>query len=71
MESAEYTIKEAVEVIQELDFRKDTCNINQLIKKRMQNNTITNMERQDILPTTCSLLQNSQPTTASEVQLQR
>ena len=29
MESAKYTIKEAVQAIQELDFGKDTCNINQ------------------------------------------
>ena len=28
MESAKYTIKEAVQAIQELDFGKDTCNIN-------------------------------------------
>ena len=38
MESAKYTIIEAVQVIQELDFGEDTCNINQYIKKRMQNN---------------------------------
>ena len=29
MESVKYTIKEAVQVIQELDFSEDTCNINQ------------------------------------------
>ena len=34
MESAKYTIKEAVRAIQELDFGEDTCNINQYIKKR-------------------------------------
>ena len=28
MESAKYTIKEAVQAIQELDFGEDTCNIN-------------------------------------------
>ena len=34
MESAKYTIEEAaVQVIQELDFGKDTCNINVYIKK--------------------------------------
>ena len=33
MEKAKYTIKEAVQAIQELDFGKDTCNINQYIKK--------------------------------------
>ena len=38
MESAKYIIKEAVQAIQELDFGEDTCNINQYIKKRMQNN---------------------------------
>ena len=54
MESVQYTIKEAVQAIQELDFSEDTCNINQYIKKRMQNNDISeiiNMERQDISPT--------------------
>ena len=35
MKSAKYTIKEAVQAIQELDFGEDTCNINQCIKKRM------------------------------------
>ena len=33
MESAKYTIKEAVQAIEELDFGEDTCNINQYIKK--------------------------------------
>ena len=33
MEKAKYTIKKAVQAIQELDFGKDTCNINQYIKK--------------------------------------
>ena len=33
MESAKYTIKEAVQVIQELHFGEDTCNINQYIKE--------------------------------------
>ena len=40
MESAKYIIKEAVQAIQELNFGEDTCNINQYIKKRMQNNDI-------------------------------
>ena len=35
MESAKYTIKEAVQAIQELDFGEDTCNINQCIKKKI------------------------------------
>ena len=51
MESAKYTIKEAVQATQELNFGEDTCNINQYIKKRMQNNDISeiiNLERQDI-----------------------
>ena len=68
MESAKYTIKEAVQVIQEHDFGKDTCDINQYIKKRMQNNDISeiiNMERQDISPAVYHMLQNSQPTSAS------
>ena len=33
IESAKYTIKKAVQAIQELDFGEDTCNINQYIKK--------------------------------------
>ena len=68
MESAKYTIKEAGQAIQELDCGEDTCNINQYIKKRMQNNDIseiTNMERQDISPAVYHMLQNSQPTSAS------
>ena len=39
MESAKYTIKEAVQAIQELGFGEDTCNINQYIKKECK--TIT------------------------------
>ena len=31
MKSAKYTIREAVQAIQELDFGEDTCNINQYI----------------------------------------
>ena len=31
MESAKFTIKEAVQAIQELDFGEDTCNINKYI----------------------------------------
>ena len=68
MESAKYTIIEAVQVIQELDLGEDTCNLNQYIKKRMQNNDISeiiNMERQDISPAVYDMLQNSQPTSAS------
>ena len=67
MEIAKYTIKEAVQAIQELHFGKDACNINQYIKKRMQNNDISdiiNMERQDISPAVYHMLQNSQPTSA-------
>ena len=68
MEIAKYTTKEAVQAIQELDFGEDTCNINLYIKKRMQNNDISeiiNMERQDISPAVYHMLQNSQPTSAS------
>ena len=68
MESAKYTMKEAVQAIQELDFGEDTCKINQYIKKRMQNNDISeiiNMERQDISPAVYNMLQNSQPKSAS------
>ena len=67
MESAKYTIKESVQTIEELDFGEDTCNINQYIKKRMQNNNISeiiNMERQDISPAVYHMLENSQPTFA-------
>ena len=48
MKSANYTITEAVQAIQEVGFGEDTCNINHYIKKRMQNNDISeimNMER--------------------------
>ena len=41
MESAKYSIKEAVQAIQELDLGEGTCNINQYIKKRMHNNDIS------------------------------
>ena len=64
MENAKYTIKEAVQAIQELDFGEDTCNVNQYIKKRMQNNDISkikNMEMQDISSAVYHMLQNSQP----------
>ena len=67
-ESAKHTIKEAVQAIQELNFGEDTCNINQYIKKRTQNNDICdiiNMETQDISPAVYDMLQNSQPTSAS------
>ena len=64
-----YTIKEAVQAIQKLDFGEDTCNINQYIKKRMQNNDIFEiiiiMERQDISPAVHLMVQNSQPISAS------
>ena len=63
-----YTIKGAVQAIQELDLGEDTCNINQYIKKIMQNNDISeiiNMERKDISPAVYHILQNSQPTSAS------
>ena len=53
MESAKYTIKKAVQAIQKHEFGEDTCNINQYIKKRMQNNDISKVikiERQDISP---------------------
>ena len=59
MESAKYTIKEAVLAC---------CNINQYIKKRMQNHDISeimNMERQHISPAVYHRLQNSQPISAS------
>ena len=68
MESAKYTIIEAVQAIQELNFGEYSCNINQYYKKRMQSNNITkimNMERQDISPVVYHMFQNCQPTSAS------
>ena len=38
-ESAKYTIKEAVQEIQELDFGEDACNVNQYIKKKCKTMT--------------------------------
>ena len=38
IESAKYTIKEAVQAIRELDFGEDTCSNNRYIQKRMRNN---------------------------------
>ena len=64
IESAKYTIKEAVQAIQELDFSEDTCNINQCNKKRMRNNDISeiiNMEGQDISPAVYYMLQILSP----------
>ena len=68
MESGKYTIKEAMQAIQELDFGEDTCYINQYNRKRIQNNDISEirtMERQDISPAVYHMPQNSQPTSAS------
>ena len=68
MESSKYTIKETVQAIQELDFGKDTYNINHYMKKGMPNNDISkiiNIERQDISPAVYHMLQNSQATSAS------
>ena len=39
MESAKYTIKEAVQAIQELDFGENTCNIIQYNKKNCKTMT--------------------------------
>ena len=68
MKSAKYTIKEVAQAIQELDYGEDTCNINQNIKKRMQNNDVSeiiNMKRQDISPAVYHMLQKSQAIFAS------
>ena len=68
MESAKYNIKKAVQAIQELDFGEDIGNINKYIKRRLQNNHISeiiNKEMQDISPAVYHMLQNSQPTSAS------
>ena len=48
MESAKYAIKKAVQAIQELDFSEDTCNINQYIKKRKQNNDISEIRNKHV-----------------------
>ena len=69
MESAKCTIKKTVQAVQELLFGEETCNINQYIKKKMQNNDISeiinmNMKRQDMLLAVYHILQNSQPTSA-------
>ena len=39
MESAKYTIKEALQAIQQLDVGKDTCNINQYNRKECKTMT--------------------------------
>ena len=57
-----------VQAIQELGFEKGICSINPYIQKRLQNNDISkimSMERPDISPGFCSLLQRSQITTVS------
>ena len=62
--NAKYTIKAAVQVIQDFDFGEDTCNICPYIKKRMQDNNIPkimSIKRSDISPTVHSY----QPTIAS------
>ena len=49
METAKYTVKEAVQTIQELDFEEDTESIKRNIQKRMLSNDISrtiNMETQ-------------------------
>ena len=66
MESAKYTLKKAVQAIQELDFGEDS--LTSIHEKRMQNNDIfeiVNIEKQDILPVVYHMLQNCQPTSAS------
>ena len=59
MESVKYTTKAAVQAMQELDLGEETCNINQHIRNKMQNNDISkiiNMKRQDILPAVYHML---------------
>ena len=60
MESAKYTIKEAVQAIQELDFEENT--VLTVTLKKMQNNDISktmNLQKSSILPTVYRLLQHS------------
>ena len=55
-------------IICSLVINEDTCNSNQYIEKRMQNNDISEiikLERQDISLAVYHMLQNSQPTSAS------
>ena len=68
LESAKYSIKEAVQAIQELNFEEDSCGIKPYITKRMQKNDISKimrMERPDISPAEYCLLQHCQPTSVS------
>ena len=68
MESAKYTTKQSVQTIQELDFGEDICSINSRIQKTIHNNDISkimDMKRRYLSPAVYSLLQHSQPTTAS------
>ena len=67
-ESAKYTIKEEVQAIQKLDFGEGTCSVYRCKQKRMQGNDnfkIMNVKRRHTSPAIYSLLQHSQPTTAS------
>ena len=60
MESAKYTIKEAVQAIQELDFEENT--VLTVTLKKMQNNDIfktMNLQKPSILPAVYNLLQHS------------
>ena len=64
MESAKYTIKEAVQAIQEQNFIKALATLTATFKNRIQNNNISkimNMERPDISPAVYSLLQHPHP----------
>ena len=68
MESAKYTIKEAVQAIEELDFGEDTCSIKPLHSKKNAKQwhlKVMEMERPDIPPAVLSLLQRSQLSTPS------
>ena len=62
------TLKKQCKQSKNLTLVKTLCNINQHIRKRMQNNDISeiiNIERQDISPAVNHMLQNSQPTYVS------
>ena len=64
MESATYTIKDAMQAIHKLDVGEDTCSKNRSIQNS-DISKVANMERPDILPALYSLLQHFHPTTAS------
>lgn len=67
-ESSSYTIAQAMNDVQEIEFEEDPCEIKAYIQKRLVNNDIqqiTDMTRSDISPSVFKLLLNAQPTSAA------